>query len=72
MRGGPKGGERLKTARSRSASSARWLSRQLADPTRVVEVRDGDVEESRRLLRLFNDASRHALEWQAANAKVEG
>ena len=48
------------------------ISRQLADPTRVVEVRDGDVEESRRLLRLFNDASRHALEWQAANAKVEG
>ena len=32
MRGGKPAGERLKTARKRSASSARWLSRQLADP----------------------------------------
>ena len=32
MRGAGKPGERLKTARKRSASSARWLSRQLADP----------------------------------------
>ena len=32
MRGAGKPSERLKTARKRSASSARWLSRQLADP----------------------------------------
>ena len=32
MRGAGKTGERLKTARKRTASSARWLSRQLADP----------------------------------------
>ena len=31
-RGGRPAGERLKTARKRTASSARWLSRQLADP----------------------------------------
>jgi 23S rRNA (uridine2552-2'-O)-methyltransferase len=32
MRGAGKTGERLKTARKRSASSTRWLQRQLADP----------------------------------------
>ena len=40
------------------------LSRRLADESRLREPRADQVEESRRLLRLYNDASAASLEWQ--------
>ena len=59
MRGAGKTGERLKTARKRSASSARWLSRQLADP--YVRQAKADGWRSRAAFKLLELDDKYAL-----------
>ncbi|MFM5918456.1 MAG: RlmE family RNA methyltransferase [Novosphingobium sp.] len=59
MRGSGKGPERLKTARKRSASSARWLTRQLNDP--YVRQAKADGWRSRAAYKLIELDEKYAL-----------
>jgi len=59
MRGAGKGPERLKTGRKRSASSARWLTRQLNDP--YVRQAKADGWRSRAAYKLIELDEKYAL-----------
>ncbi len=59
MRGAGKTGERLKTARKRSASSTRWLQRQLADP--YVRQAKAEGWRSRAAFKLLELDDKYAL-----------